>query len=199
MKKTILTFLAIIPLFVFAQKGSYVLKLSSVEIDGVNKGSISIDSIKPSKLVTYVSNYKDSLINMDFTYSSESIPFELTNQTKKSLKVIWNEAAYINYKNTSGKIMHVGVKYIDRSGEQPSTLIIGGTKISDLATPTENVYYSSGTYGGWRKYPLLPSLSKNDPKTLKGGNVKLLLPIQSEGKQYDYVFTFDILFNEYTK
>jgi len=199
MKKFILTILTLIPILTFAQKGGYVLKLSSVDIEGESRGSIKIDSVKPAQLILYNSKYSDSLINIEFSYDDKSIPFELTNKGKKSVRVIWNEAAYIDYNNTSGKVMHVGIKYIDRSNDQPPTLIIGGSKISDLATPTENVFYSSGTYGGWRKNDLFPSPRKNDEKILVGKTVKLLLPIQIEGKQLDYVFTFLILFNEYKK
>lgn len=199
MKKFILTILTLIPILTFAQKGGYVLKLSSVDIEGESRGSIKIDSVKPAQLILYNSKYTDSLINIEFSYDDKSIPFELTNKGKKSVRVIWNEAAYIDYNNTSGKVMHVGIKYIDRSNDQPPTLIIGGSKISDLATPTENVFYSSGTYGGWRKNDLFPSPRKNDEKILVGKTVKLLLPIQVEGKQLDYVFTFLILFNEYKK
>lgn len=199
MKKSILTLLLLIPIALFAQKGSYVLRLASVDIDGTSKGSIKIDSIKPSQLVLYNGSYTDSLINVFFTYDSKSISFELTNKAKKSIKVIWNEAAYISYTNISGKVMHAGIKYIDRNNDQPATSIIGGAKISDIATPTDHVSYSSGSYGGWNTSNLFPSPGKKDEKTLIGKQVRLLLPILSEGKQLDYVFTFDIVFNEFKK
>lgn len=199
MKKSILTILALIPFALMAQRGSYVLKLSTVQIDGENKGSIKIDSIKPSQLVTYVSKYTDSLIDASFGFSISSIPFDLTNKSKKTIKINWNEAAYIDYNKKSGKIMHLGVKYIDRNNDQPSSSIIGDSKISDQATPTENVYYSSGSYGGWRENPLFPRVGKKDEKPLIGKQVKLLLPIQNGANQLDYIFTFDIGFNEYVK
>ena len=195
MKTYILTLLSVLPLFALAQRGSYVLKLSSVDIEGESKGTIKIDSVKPSKIVVYKSNYTDSLIDIVFTDNGESIPFELTNKAEKNIKVNWNEASYIDFSNTKGKIMHVGVEYIIRSGDYPPTSIAGGSKISDFATPTDNVFYSLGYYGGWRTKHLLPYSNPNGAKTLVGKRVKLLLPIQNDGKQLDYVFTFDIVFS----
>jgi hypothetical protein len=200
MKRSLLALMALLlSISAFGQKGAYVLKLSSVEIEGNSKGLIAIDSIKPAKLMTYTSKYTDSLIEGTFTFDLESIPFEITNKSKKSIKIIWNDAAYIDHKKTSGKIMHVGIKYINRGEDQPASTIIGDSKISDLATPINNVYYSSGSYGGWRTTNLFPTVGKKDEKPLVGEKVKLLLPIISEGKQIDYVFTFVIAFNEYKK
>jgi hypothetical protein len=197
--KKLLTLLFLFPLFVFAQKGSYVLKMIKAEHEGVPVGIIKIDSIKPSKLLMYVGNYSDSIINASFTWGGSSIEFELTNTTKRSIKVIWNDAAYIDQNNNTGKIMHSGVKFIDRNNDQPSTTIISEAKITDLITPTENVYFSSGSYGGWRKKSLLPDVGKKDQPTLIGKKVKLLLPILYDSKQLEYVFTFEIVFNEYKK
>lgn len=199
MKKQLLTLLLLLPFFAFSQKGSYVLKLIKAENEGVSTGSIKIDSIKPSQLVIYVGIYTDSLINASFQWSGSSIDFELSNKSKKNIKVIWNDAAYIDQNNNTGKVMHSGVKFIDRSGDQPSTTIISEAKISDLVTPTENVYFSSGSYGGWQKKPLFPSIGKKDERPLVGKKVKLLLPILYDSKQLDYVFTFEIVFNEYNK
>jgi len=200
MKKTITTVIILLfSIISFAQKGSYVLRLSKVEVGNSEVGLIHIDSIKPSKIMLYKSNYTDSLISVTFEEGLSSIPFELTNKSNNTLKIIWNDAAYINPKSNTGKIMHTGVKYIDRNNDQPSTSIIKGAKITDQATPTENIYYSSGTNGGWSELNLLPHIGKGDEKTLIGKTVKLLLPIQSGAKQHDYVFTFDIIFNEYKK
>lgn len=200
MKKSILIFLAVLPFFAMAQKGTYLLKLSSVDVDGSTVGKIRIDSVKPSKVVLYGSHFVDSLIDVSFEPGSvSSINFDLLNKTKKTLKINWNEAAYINYNNNTGKVMHAGVKFIDRNSDQPATSIIGDAKISDLITPTDNVYYSSGSYGGWRELPLLPNIGKKDERTLIGKKIKILLPIISGTKQIDYVFTFEIVFNEYQK
>ena len=200
MKKKLLTILVLmIPFFALAQKGSYMLKLVKVENDDISTGRITIDSIKPSKLIIYVGKYTDSLISASLQWGYSSINFELTNVSRKAIKINWNEAAYINYDNNTGKIMHLGVKYIDRNNEQPSTTIISQAKISDGATPTNNVYYANGSYGGWRTNTILPSVGKKDEKLLVGKKVKLLLPIVSDSKQINYVFTFEIMFNEYIK
>lgn len=199
MKKLLTLLILITSISAYAQKGSYVLRLSSVEQEGASVGQIKIDSVKTSQLLNYVSNYSDNIIDATFNRGLSCINFEILNKGKKTIKINWNEAAYIDYNNNTGKVMHVGVKYIDRNSDQPSTSIIGGAKISDLATPSGNIYFSSGSYGGWRETPLLPSLGKKDEHPLVGKQVKLLLPITDDAGQKNYVFIFDILFKEYQK
>ena len=46
--------------------------------------------------------------------------------------------------------MHVGVKYIDRNDSQHASVIPKGASLSDIVQPTDNVYYVSGQYFGWR-------------------------------------------------
>lgn len=50
-----------------------------------------------------------------------------------------------------GRVMHSGVKYIDRNNSQPASVILKGATLSDIILPTDNVYYISGQYGGWRE------------------------------------------------
>ncbi|GAB1462213.1 hypothetical protein [Pedobacter sp.] len=200
MKKIILTLLIVLPLFVSAQRGAYLLKLKSAELNGSSAGSIVIDSIKPSQLLLYNSAYADSLISIVFKFSRKSFPFELTNNSKSSIKVNWNDASYIDYLGSSKKLMHTGVKYIDRNENQPETTLIKGAKLSDQFTPTENVYFEGGTYGsGWEVRELFPEVKKKETPTLIGKEVKLYLPIMSNGVRQEYIFTFDLVFNDYIK
>lgn len=46
--------------------------------------------------------------------------------------------------------MHSGVKYIDRNNSQPPNIIPKNASLSDVIIPTDNIYYVSGQYGGWR-------------------------------------------------
>ena len=65
------------------------------------------------------------------------------------MKLIWNEAAFVGLDGSTSKIMHVGVKYSEREGDQPATTIIRGAKIDDIAVPTYNVYYDEGVTVGY--------------------------------------------------
>jgi hypothetical protein len=94
--------------------------------------------------------------------------------------------------------MHAGVKYVDRNSSQPATSIPKDAKISDLLMPTDNVYYVSGQYGGWRERNLLPSFYKSQEQldqeagSFVGMKMKIMMPIIIENVQNDYTFEFNV-------
>jgi len=141
-------------------------------------------------------SFQDSIIQIKWNYTITAFEFTLLNKTNKSLKVIWEEASYIDENGQSNRIFHKGVKYIDRSQSQPSTTIIRGTILSDLITPVDKVSYISGTYGGWVTKPLFnvnswsTSGSKELEDKIRGKTVSILLPIAFEGRTREYIFNF---------
>ena len=67
----------------------------------------------------------------------------MKNISNSTIKVVWDEAAYIDYNGETSKIMHKGIKYSEREASQPASVIIKGAKLEDVAIPTKNVSYSS--------------------------------------------------------
>ena len=55
--------------------------------------------------------YNDSIIDIIILGTSEQFNFVLKNISNHSLKIIWNEAAYVGLDGSSSKIMHVGTKF----------------------------------------------------------------------------------------
>lgn len=137
---------------------------------------------------TYAMNFRDSIINSYFQIDRTSIIFKLTNRSKEPIRVLWNDASIIQ-NGISQKIMHNGIKYLDRSGIQPPTVIPASASIDDSATPIDNVYYASGQYGGWKTHNLIGSKKPNEAI---GNIISLYLPIQSGGKTLDYTFDFKV-------
>ena len=112
----------------------------------------------------------------------------MENKSDNSIKIIWDEAVYIDEDNSSLKVIHSDVKYVDGKA-QPLTVIVKKTKINDLVTPLDNIYYvnpSKYSSGGWHKLPLF-SVQKSAGKT-----VKILLPIQIQETINEYIFSFKI-------
>ena len=107
----------------------------------------------------------------------------MENKSDNSIKIIWDEAVYIDEDNTSRKVFHSGVKYEDGEKAQPLTVIAKKTKINDLVAPVDNIYYASG---GWGIRSLF-SVQKSAGKT-----VKILLPIQIQETINEYIFSFKI-------
>lgn len=179
-----------------ALKGSYktaLLKVEKPENASNRYGDTKV--IQDDGIDKY--SYNDSIIDIIIFGTPEQFNFVLKNVSNHSLKIIWNEAAFVGLDGLSSKIMHVGTKFSEREGDQPATTIIKGAKIEDLATPTSNVYYDDGvkigysTIGsGWRKRSMLPEkyLGK------EVGEIRLMLPIQVKDVINEYTFVFKVCY-----
>ncbi|MFH0990376.1 MAG: hypothetical protein V1799_10225 [bacterium] len=142
--------------------------------------------------------WQDERASFAFQISDKSVNFTIRNKSQDVLKIIWDEATIIR-EGKADKVMHSGVKYIDRNNSQPATTIPPNSAIDDLAMPTESVYYVTGQYGGWREHDLFPTQDLNEARfknmilNAKGQRFSLYLPIQVQGKTVDYNFEFEIV------
>ena len=113
--------------------------------------------------------------------------FSLKNKSTHSLKIVWDEAAFINNKNESSRVIHKGVRYIDANKSQASTIIPKGTELNDIIAPVDRIRYIDEYFlvemveGGFRYDP-----------SLEGAHVKVLLPIEIQGVINEYIFTFEM-------
>ncbi|MEN9907929.1 MAG: hypothetical protein RLZZ540_1070 [Bacteroidota bacterium] len=198
MKKLLLPILFLCSLTCFSQKkdkreGVYSAYLSSVDVPKEMKKGV-IDSLS--------SIYEDDLIKIDWGYAISQIEFELKNKSDQTLKIIWDDAAFISISNESGRIFHKGIKYIDRENSQPSTSVYKGTILSDLVLPTSFAYLVPGQYGGWRSLPLIPIIQSTWSKKIEykpeliGQTMRVILPLKIEEKLIEYVFSFKTKFIE---
>ena len=179
-----------------ALKGRYKTALMKVEKpeDATNRyGETKV--IQDEDVDKY--SYTDSIINIVIFGTKEKFNFVLKNISNHSLKIIWNEAAFVGLDGSTSKIMHVGTKYSERESDQPATVVIKGAKIDDVATPTVNVYYDEGykigynTYGnGWKISSMLP----NEYKGKDIGVIRLMLPIQVKDVVNEYTFVFRVYY-----
>lgn len=152
------------------------------------------DSAEISKYV-----YQDSLIGIAWIPTGEGFNFTLENKTDYSMKIIWDEAAFVDANGQSQRVMHEGVKYADRNSSQPPTIVVRGGNISDIVIPTNSISYTSGEYGGWSNSGVIKpykAASRNDLMPAKeniGKNMQVLLPLEIQGTVNEYLFTFEVL------
>ena len=142
--------------------------------------------------------YQDSLIMIRWEYSTTSLGFTLQNRSNKTIKVLWEEASFIDEKGQSNRIMHNGVKYIDRSQSQPASTVMRGATLTDEIVPVNKAVFVSGQYGGWVTRPIFETNAWSATETAKmydairGKKVAVLLPIVSEGRTREFIFNFVI-------
>ncbi len=178
--------------------GRYVFSLSNVEFnsDTVNTGGqipLNADDLK-----------RDLYENEDFIISwkvlHDRFAFAIVNKTNSSMKIIWDEAAFIDEEGLTHRVMHDGVKFADRNQSQPPTVIARGSSLEDEVIPTKNAsWVSIGNYSDWVITSLFPvpfTRSYEEMETVMrpnlGKSVKVLLPIQTQEITREYMFTFHL-------
>ena len=132
-------------------------------------------------------SYEDNFIDIQIFAGSTQFNFVLKNVSDNTLKVVWNEAVFVDVDGSTSKIMHTGIKYSQREADQPASTIIKGAKIEYLAAPTDKVYYSD-----FLKEWTSESLYVNEKKKLEGQTIKLMLPIQVKDVVNEYIFEFTL-------
>lgn len=166
--------------------GKYISLLAEVE-------KPSNSEIRYGEIMTIGTSkftYKDNVIDIMIFADRSNFNFVLQNISESSIKIVWDEAVFVNFDGSTEKVMHKGIKFSEKNGAQPATTIIKNAKWEDTVTPTHLVYYREATKyreGGWDTYSMYPR-----EKGLKPGQIKLMLPIQIKDVINEYVFIFDV-------
>ncbi len=178
---------------------SYSVGLSAVESPKDAKqqfGETKVVNFSEDGVSKY--RYEDDYIDIVWFVGSKQFNFNLRNKSGHTLKINWDDISYVDINGKVGRLMHNGVKYSERNNSQPASTVPKGASLSDLLLPTENVYYVSGQYGGWREKYLIPCVYKNqealnaEASTYVGKTMTIMMPIMIENVQNDYTFTFHV-------
>lgn len=141
--------------------------------------------------------YEDDYIKIILFKTYSSIAFDLTNKTDHPIKLNWDNFSYVNTEGKTIRVIHSGVKYIDRNNSQPASVIPKGASISDVLMPAENVYLIGSTWNTGELLPFENSYKTENlnyqPTSIKNWKqMSLYMPIEIEGVQNDYTFHFFI-------
>ena len=176
----------------------------------------SVVAIKPESDNKYA--YEDGLFLGIFYVIDSRIHFILKNKTEHSIKIVWDEAAFIDIDGQSDRVVHTGVKYADRNASQPPSVIPGQRSLTDFVVPAKSIYYREGYYGtyysspgGWEELGIvLPTSDKvaadrygvadslaveafiSKVKDNIGKRFGFLLPLEIEGVVNEYTFWFEV-------
>lgn len=177
---------------------TYRVGLSNVEAPADAKkqyGETKIVKLDVDGKTNY--KYEDDYIYISWFVGSSQFAFELKNKSAHSIKIPWDDVAYINIFGEVGRVMRSGVKYIDRNNTQPASVVPNNATLSDIIMPTDNVYYASGRYGGWREgklfnFPIDKKNVEQSKQAYIGKTVRVLFPVIIEDVKNEYVFEFKV-------
>ena len=147
------------------------------------KHVIKLVKPKPSNALSF----EDVNIKIQFLPGSQ-LSFILTNKTETPLEVLWGRASLVDMGSQAHRVMHAGVRYIERDRELPPTVIPPMAMITDTVVPTDYISYDRDSSRGWQEHPFLdPPLAKYEGKTFS-----LFLPLKIGAATKDYFFSFTI-------
>lgn len=139
--------------------------------------------------------YEDDFIKIFWYVSSTQFNFDLTNKSGYTIKLNWDDMAYVDQNGSTKRVMHSGVKYTDRNNSQPASTLPKNASLSDVLLPTDNVYFVSGQYGGWRERTLFQNYSTYEEAQTSpalGKTVRIIFPIMIQDVSNEYIFEFSV-------
>lgn len=122
MKK--LTFMVLLAA-ILASCGTYYQDIYKVRLREVEQPENVKEQYSKSKITIFTeenetkNSYEDDFIKIIWLPALTEFSFTLENKSDNSIKIIWDEAVYIDEDNSSLKVIHSGVKYVD--GEKSTT------------------------------------------------------------------------------
>jgi len=132
--------------------------------------------------------FSDDFIDVLFTIGGTQIGFDIRNKTDSGIKINWDDLSIIYPGGTSSRVIHSGIRLMDRNNPQAPTIIPPNARVSDVLIPSENIYYVSGQYGGWREH----SLFGGDGLSWDGKEFSIYFPLEIKGNKQEYTFKFKI-------
>jgi len=167
------------------KSGAYHSTLVKVEKpENASEKYGEVKTINEQGLTKY--SFEDELISIIIFGGSTQFNFKLTNKSQNSIKLIWDDAVFVDYTGSTSKIMHAGIKYSQREASQPASTIIRGASLEDIACPICNVRYSDVLHE-WITDSMYPKHISQGVK-----QIRLMLPIQIKDVVNEYVFVFDV-------
>lgn len=133
---------------------------------------------------------EDANITIAFSLTNTSVGLALQNKTDGPIKIDWNQVSFIDPEGTSHNVTHEGVKYTDANSTKPPTVVPPTARVVDSIVPADNVYYTSGRYGGWSTRYILPRAPSG--ASMRGKSFSVYLPLEINGSGKNYLFTFKI-------
>jgi hypothetical protein len=142
---------------------------------------------------------EDELLHIMWTGPDVQLGFDLLNKSDSSMKVVWDEAAYVDIGGQTHRVIHNGVKLAERNSPQPPSVIPSKGRLNDMVYPSDNVSYSSSRYsGGWSQVPMFPCMPgmvcqdhfRKLAVAHSGMHYRVLLSIEVGKENYPYTFVF---------
>lgn len=167
-------------------------------VDSTHKFDGGYSNPKTNDATINAVSYSDEYITIIPKSIDPKIELTLFNNHTSSIRILWDESAYIDISGNAHRVIHTGVKFTDKEKAQVASIVPAGAKIEDVAVPVECIEYINGAWiiipFEYNKFYNLSDAEdkvcayKNDP-SLSG--CTLVLPIMVEDKKIEYTLRFN--------
>src|SRR5207237_235665 len=99
--------------------------------------------------------FSDESLSISFAITNMEMGFTIINRSEAPLALQWDAASFIDLSNAAHRVIHKGVKLVDRDKPQPASIIPPGTTLTDTAYPADFVSWNQ-TINDWWQQPILP-------------------------------------------
>lgn len=135
--------------------------------------------------------YEDNYLTFVLGAMEKEVIVFIQNKTDYTMKVLWDDAAFISPYGKTQRVIHSGVAPKDKALPQPSSVIPGHSILNDHIVPADNISFSS-ILSEWQIAPLIPGITTMG-KYPEGASFSVLIPIQISGVTNEYLFTFSLV------
>lgn len=158
--------------------------------------TVSRNEFLMDKYVNSASNhYSDELLSVLWSIDRNKVNFTVKNKAHSSIKILWDDMAFVGINGESHRVIHKGIKYSEKEKEQAPSIIARNAELHDLIIPADKIYFQK-SWEKWSAYPFvddyLYSPEDESTKHPNGKKIQVLLPIIVNEKRYEYQFVFEI-------
>lgn len=155
-------------------------------------GEVKITNTQEEQHTHY--SYEDENISITWYAGEKSFSFSLQNKGKYSIKLPWDDMSFVDLEHNSKRMIHSGIKYSEKSKEQPASVVPKNSKLSDMLIPADNLVLIGST---WNEMNLLPRIScqqewEGVKDKFMNKKVSILFPIIIQDVVNEYLFEFEI-------
>lgn len=190
--KKILFFLAVTMLTLFSS-----CTTTTYFIDGSYQIKETASNPKADNVSWNNQVYSDNFISMYPTVDGKKINLTIVNKHSSSIRILWDEAAYIDNDGSSHRVIHKTTKLHNKEQEQVPSVIPTGARLEDFVIPasyafvtTEGWAYQPQVYNAYNRRESAESALATYKSNPYYSQTKLLLPIEIDGKKIEYTMSF---------
>jgi hypothetical protein len=106
-------------------------------------------------------------------------------QSSYPIRLDWDQMAYVDLDGSSHRVIHKGVRLMQKDAPQPPSTVAPGSSVEDFLYPSDKVSWDS-SIGEWMEAPIWPSMQS------PGQTFGIFMPIAVNGNVKNYLFTIKI-------